>query len=283
VPHEADDYSGLLADIRRADTARGRAGLGCFAVEGTRLHERALRAGTPPVAALVSESFQADRTPRVRRLLRDLDGGGCRIRVAPDPIVAELTAGRSIGAIVGLVPLPASRSLDEILDAVAAEAPVLLVGLDVDDPGNIGALVRTALASGAAAFVTVGPGDPFHPRAVRTSMGSLLKLPLARYDAIDPLLADLARRGVTTLAAVSSGGRPLPEQPLGEGGVAVVVGSEAFGLPAETLARMDARVTIPMPEGVDSFTVNAAAAIVLYEIGRRRMRADRVARDGSGA
>lgn len=260
--------AGLLADIRRADTARGRARLGCFAIEGTRVHERALRAGTPPVATLISETCRRDPAPRMRRLLGQLERAGCRIEVASDETLDGLTAGRSIGALVGLVRLPRSRSLDEILSEDGPRRPLVLVALEVEDPGNVGALVRTGLASGADALVTVGLGDPFHPRAVRTSMGSVLKLPLVHHESLDALLAELGRLGLATVAAVSSGGTPPWEQAFRDRGTAVVVGSEAFGLPPEAIERMDARVTIPMAEGVDSFAVNAAAAVILYEIRR---------------
>ena len=100
-------------------------------------------------------------------------------------------------------------------------------------------------------------------------MGSVLKLPVVRYETLDGLLDDLARLSLMSVAAVSSGGTPLPRQSFRGRGVAVIVGSEAFGLSAADVERMDARVTIPMSEGVDSFTVNAAAAVVLYEIRRR--------------
>jgi TrmH family RNA methyltransferase len=205
-------------------------------------------------------------------LLSELRRSGCSLEVAPDAVLERLTAGRSIGAIVGLVRLPAPRKLDRVLSAHGDRHPLLLAAVDVEDPGNVGALVRTGLASGATAFVAVGAGDPFHPRAVRTSMGSLLKLPLLRYAGLGDLLADCDRHGLMKVAAVSTGGTALPDLSFGDQGVAVLVGSEAFGLPEEVVAGMDARVTVPMAPGVDSFAVNAAAAIILYEIRRRGCR-----------
>lgn len=262
-------WGGLLADIRRAETPRGRARLGCFAIEGMRVFERALRAGAPLEAVLLSESFREDPSPRIGELLAELATRGCRCETAPDAVLEDLTAGRGIGAVVGLVRLPAPRSIDEILANRGAGRSTLLVGVDVEDPGNVGALVRTALASGAAAFVEVGISDVFHPRAVRTSMGSLFKLPVPKYESVAPLLADLERLGVVKVGAVSRAGTPLPKLRFEGGDVAVFVGGEAFGLSGEVAGAMDALATVPMAPGVDSFSVNAAAAVILYEIGRR--------------
>jgi TrmH family RNA methyltransferase len=262
------DWRGLRADILRAETPRGRARLDCFAIEGTRVHERALRAGAPLEAVLRAESFGDDPSGRNGRLVKELEAAACRCEIAPDSVLGELIAGRGTGAIVGLVRLPAPRSLSELLRAHPANRPTLLVGIDVEDPGNIGALVRTALASGAAAFAGVGAGDAFHPRAVRTSMGSLFKLPVLHFSSVAPLLAALDRDGLMKVGAVPTAGRPLPGMRFGDGGVAVFVGGEAHGLSGELRAAMDALATVPMAPGVDSFSVNAAAAVILYEIRR---------------
>ena len=125
-------------------------------------------------------------------------------------------------------------------------------------------------AGGAAAVVSVGAGDPFHPRSVRTSMGSLFKLPTLRFDTSREAIAALDRLGACKIGAVSSGGSPLPRLDPGDGPIAVIVGSEAFGLEPRLANTLDERVTIPMREGVDSYSVNAAAAILLYELGHRR-------------
>jgi TrmH family RNA methyltransferase len=231
--------------------------------------ERALRAGASLKGVLLSESFREDPSPRIGELLKALATCGCRCETAPDPVLDDLTAGRGIGAVVGLVRLPQRLSLDEILRHRGTQRSTLLVGVDVEDPGNVGALVRTALASGAVAFVGVGISDVFHPRAVRTSMGSLFKLPVLRYESVAPLFAELAGKGLVKLGAVSRAGTPLPMLRCEGRGVAVFVGGEALGLSEEVAAAMDTLATVPMAPGVDSFSVNAAAAVILYEIARR--------------
>ena len=218
---------------------------------------------------LLSRGYRDDRTNRRRGLLEDLSRAGCRVHVVPDQILASLTGGRSIGDIVGLVRSPEPPSLARVLGSAKGSRPVLLVAVDVEDPGNVGALSRTALASGATALVGIGISDPFHPRAVRISMGSVAKLPILLYKKLDGFLDDLSRFDCMTVGAVSTGGIPLPRARFGERAVALLMGSEAFGLSSDTTAVVDARITVPMAPGVDSFSVNAAAAVILYELRRR--------------
>lgn len=218
----------------------------------------------------MSESFRNDTSERIRRIVEGLVAGACDLQVAPEDVIRELTDGRSLGSVVGLVRLPGPRALGELIREAKPRPATLLVAMDVEEPGNVGALVRTGLASGAAAFLAVGASDAFHPKAVRTSMGGVFKLPIVHYREPGPLLGELASRGVTTVGATAAEGVPLPLQGFGSGPLAVILGSEAFGLSPELLQAMDQRVTIPMASDVDSFSVNAAAAVLLYEIRLRR-------------
>ena len=143
---------------------------------------------------------------------------------------------------------------------------LVAVAVDVEDPGNVGALMRTSLAVGVAAFAAVGISDPFHPKAVRTSMGAVFKLPVLKRTDPGACLDVLAANGVGTVGAVSRDGVPLPEYRRPAGRLALLVGSEAFGLPDAVVARLDGRVSIPQSSEVDSFSVNAAAAILLYSL-----------------
>lgn len=100
-------------------------------------------------------------------------------------------------------------------------------------------------------------------------MGSLFKLPIHHYPSLGPLLEELRTDRVTSIGAVSRGGKPLPELKLPQGPAALFMGGEAFGMPEEVIRRFDTLATIPMASEVDSYSVNAAAAVILYElIGR---------------
>jgi len=262
-------WRNLLADLERVSTGAGRTSVGCFSIEGTRLHERALGAGIVPRAVLVGASEHARPSARVLALLERLRAANCRIEIAPDAELLALTEGRRIGALVGLLPLPEPASLGAVLAAGPRAGHVVLVAADVEDPGNVGALVRTALASGARAYVAVGTGDPFHPRAVRTSMGSVFRLPLIRLRDAEALLEQARALHLRTVAAVSRDGLAPGEIPR-DRTVGLCVGSESRGLDPALAGRLDARVTIPMTSAVDSYSVNAAAAILLWELGPQR-------------
>jgi TrmH family RNA methyltransferase len=253
--------------IERTTTAKGRVASGCFSIEGTRLHERALRANWWPTAVLVANSVWQNPGEREAAVLQKFASHNIPCHPIPDVEMDTLTQGRKLGGLIGLLPLPEPLDLAAWLAAHAA--PTLLVALEVVDPGNVGGMLRTAHALGADLFVTVGGSDAFHPRAVRTSMGSIFKLPVASTTLPD-LLAALQPTSIQTIGTVAEGGILLPQLEGGLGGTAVFMGSEYWGLPDELLAQLDQRVTIPMTPGIDSFSINAAAAIVLYELQKRK-------------
>ncbi len=257
---DAEPWRGLAADLRRGRTAAGRESLGAFTVEGWRLVERAVAAGATPRAVLVPDDL--DPSAREGALAVRLREAGCDVFTAPHTVLEALVEGRSFGDILALVGLPAQCPLDELL----ADAKLVLAAHAIQDPGNLGALWRTALASGCDAIVSVGGSDPFHPKAVRASMGAVFRIPLHRLDEPEPLLVTGAAAGLVHVGAVSQAGERLPGVgSVGSGSIAWL-GSEAFGLPASLTARLDRLVTIPMAPRVDSLSVNAAAAIVLYQL-----------------
>lgn len=253
--------------IERTATAKGRAVSGYFSIEGTRLHERALRAGWWPTAVLVTQSVWQNPGERETAVLQQLANQNIPCHPIADAEMGTLTQGRRLGGLIGLLPLPQPINLADWLATHAT--PTLLIAVDVVDPGNVGGLLRTAHALGADLFVTVGGSDPFHPRAVRTSMGSLFKLPTVSTSLPD-LFAMLQTASLQTIGTVADGGVLLPQLDAGLGGTAVFMGSEYWGLPDDLAAQLDQRVTIPMSAGIDSFSVNAAAAIVLYELHRQK-------------
>ncbi len=128
----------------------------------------------------------------------------------------------------------------------------------VADPGNVGALLRSADAFGAGVALSAGCADPTGPKALRASMGSIFRVPLAEFD--EP--------GGRRIALVARGGEPPANVDL-SGDVVFVLGAERVGLPEDVLACCEATVTIPIAGGAESLNVAMAGTVALYELARR--------------
>ena len=197
-------WTSITARIRACASPKGREQTGAISLEGTRLFERADRAGVRFEHVLVARSFGvgSEREARLLERLRSV----APVTEIPNEAMRELTGGRGIGAICGLAEHPRVPSLDDLLQGDAERRATFLGLVDVEDPGNVGALARTAHAAGARALVTVGGVDAFHPKAIRTSMGSLFRLPVIRFDALSAVVAAFTARGIRSFGATSSSG-----------------------------------------------------------------------------
>jgi TrmH family RNA methyltransferase len=148
-------------------------------------------------------------------------------------------------------------------EILARQGPVVFV-FGIQDPGNLGAIVRVAEAAGAAGVVAApGSADFFHPRAVRGSAGSVLRVPVSGRVSFEPFAASARESGRTICGAVSEGGEDPFEKPVPEKSV-IVIGAEGGGLPAGAYRYLDRRITIPMRAPVDSLNAAVATALLLY-------------------
>jgi TrmH family RNA methyltransferase len=169
--------------------------------------------------------------------------------------------------VAAVVPMPAHR----LEPALATDLAVVLV--DVADPGNVGTLVRTAEAAGAGAVVCCGAtADPFAPKAVRASAGSILRMPVVVDQDVDAVLDALGAAGTATLGLAAGAEAAFDAVDL-RAPVAVVLGSEAHGLAPRVAERADRLVSIPMAGRVESLNVATAGAIVCFEVARQRRQA----------
>jgi len=266
----AAEWRLLLERIKRLQVPSGREALGEFALEGHRSMERALRNNAPLKEALVSESFAGSEVQREKEIMHSLKERCPLLRIAPDDCIRELTGRRRIGEVFGVMSLPQPPSYAELFAGDGRH--MVMVGWNLADPGNTGAIIRSALAVGASGFLAVGTTDPWHPKSVRTSMGSLFKLPILRVHAEENWLGGLSEVGAETFATVCGEAENLSNVHPVSSKIAVILGSEAFGLPPEVSKECDRRITIPMPEGVDSFSVNAAAAVLGYTLQQSALK-----------
>ncbi|NIM01091.1 MAG: hypothetical protein GTN89_09325 [Acidobacteria bacterium] len=147
--------------------------------------------------------------------------------------------------------------------------PLILVCDGIQDPGNLGAIVRTADAAGAAGLILTGCGvDAYHPRSVRGSMGSIFRLPLARMDSA-AATRRLRDEALTLIGTRVAGGEDYRDVPM-DGPCALFFGNEGAGLDDAFLGTLDRTVTIPLEDGVESLSIGAAVAAVLFEARRQR-------------
>lgn len=227
-------------------------------VEGAKVLGVALDAGTHLKAVFAAPGAPPDVLERAS---------------AAGATVHHLAAGvmERVAPTVSPQPLLAvAEQLDVGLDALSS-ARLLVVAVDINDPGNLGAVLRSAEAAGADGVVCCGSHvDPYNPKTVRAAAGALFHVPLVVGG--DPL--DVLRRiggwGMLRLAAVARDGTPHTDIDL-RGPVALVLGSEAAGLSEAVLAGgVDGRITIPMAGRAESLNVGMAAAVLCFEAARQR-------------
>ncbi len=251
---------------------------GFVGVEGVRLVEEALRSGCPIEAVLFSESGERHR----ERLAPLIDRPEIAIPIlrTADRLfegVADTEHPQGVAALVK----PRVASFDDVLRVSEGVcSPLLVVLAGVQDPGNVGTILRTASAFGATGAVTAASGQsgtasPFSPKALRASAGAALHLPILAGMSLPILLAQLRVANVRTLASCvheSAADKPLlaPWEVDWCEPVALLVGNEGAGLPEDVERSADARIRIPTSSGVESLNAAAAAAVLFYEAARQR-------------
>lgn len=258
-----------LEQLRRLRTTRGRQQAGQYSMEGYRLIERALRAGTSLAVVLVDEALLHDPTHRWQVLESELQKYDVPVFSVSSDGMEEFVGKRTFGSMIAIADLPTPPPLSEFLKQTTEPTGILVLDR-VMDHGNMGAMMRTALASGIRALISLKGGDPFHPKAVRTSMGALFVLPIYCVEDEQELLTLLRSTGWHSVGAVVEGGVLAHETSFAEK-TAMFMGSEAHGLSPWLQKHLDSRCTIPMVSIVDSFSVNAATAILLYEWNRQKV------------
>lgn len=233
-------------------------------LEGSHLVAEALGAGLRIVCAAFSRSALVDTANA--DLARRLAVEGTDLVTVSDDVLDALSPVRSPSGVVAI-----ARREPTPLEAAFEQAPQLVViAVDLQDPGNAGALVRAAEAAGATSVVFCGnSANPFGWKALRGSMGSALRLPVVARTEPARAMEAARRRGVRILAAAPRGGRSMYDVDLTEQ-VAILFGGEGPGLAPDVMAQADLVVSIPMRAPVESLNVAVAAAVVGYEALRQR-------------
>jgi RNA methyltransferase, TrmH family len=235
-------------------------------LDGAHLVGEALDAGLDFEVILVAASRNAAGT-EAGRLARELERRGLPLVEADDRAFDAVSPVRTPSGIAAIA-LRATAEPEALCDRPDA---FVIVAADVQDPGNVGALLRSAEAGGiTGAFVTGGSANPFSWKALRGSMGSALRLPIVTGLPPDRIMSEMRQAGVRTIAAVARGGSD-PDGVDWKGSVGLWIGGEGPGLAPDLVERCDERVTIPMSPQVESLNAAVAGALLVYAGRRQRI------------
>jgi len=254
----------LVKRIRSLADRANRDAEGRMAIEGVRLVEEALAAGVRAELLLYDADAQGEH-PRIKDLLQRASALGVRTIETARHVIEAASEVETPQGVIAVLEIPRHD-----LTRVLGTPDLLLVIVDrIQDPGNLGTIIRVADAAGASAVaVTRGSVDPHNPKSVRATMGSLFHLPVVEVDAAS-LAAELTRLGVHILVADQQGALEYTSVSLRRP-LALVLGSEATGPDPLWREAAEAVVRIPMYGRAESLNVAIAGALLLYEARRTR-------------
>lgn len=254
-------HNSLVKELRLAFAHGELTATGECAVEGFRIVEEAVRSALKIKAVFFSESAEN----RAAKLLPQLHAQ-VETLLLPDKLFASAVPSQAPQGVAALVQIR-TFSLDSILAGVAT-GPLLVVA-GVQDPGNLGTILRSAEAFGARGML-LGEGtvSAYNSKVVRASAGSVFRVPVAK-TGLKPLPEQLRAHGFRLLATSSHKGVSLSQADL-SGNTAIFIGNEGAGIEKKLLGEMDELISIPHSARVESLNAGIAASIVLYEAARPR-------------
>ena len=239
---------------------------GLLLLDGAHLVRDAIAAGVTIEHAAVDED--AAQRDEILALLKSLHAAAVDTVTVTPAVMSVLSPVRSPSAIVAIARRP-ERDLDELYTGAA---PLVVIASDIQDPGNLGAIIRVAEAGGASSVLAAGAcADPFSWKALRGSMGSALRFPVDRVDDAAQAAAEARKRGCRIIATVPRDGRSMFDTNL-RLPTAILIGGEGPGLSQALVSSADERITIPMHAPVESLNAAVTAALVIYEARRQRLR-----------
>lgn len=254
-------HNSLVKELRQSFSKSEPNHDGFCSIEGLRILEEALRSGVRFKAVFFSESA----LPRAKRLLPQI-GSQVETLLLPDKLFAAVVPSNAPQGVAALAKWKAF-DLDDLLTRAQTQPLLALAG--IQDPGNVGTILRSAEAFGAAGVI-VGEGtvSVINPKVVRASAGSVFRVPVVGARLAEVILK-LREHGIRLVATSSHKGNALPEAAMVPP-IAVFIGGEGAGIPRDIAAEMDDFVVIPHTDRVESLNAGVAASIVLYEMARKR-------------
>jgi RNA methyltransferase, TrmH family len=258
-------HNALVKQLRQAFARAERTQDGDCAIEGVRIIEEAIRSGLRFRAVFFSESAE----DRAARLLPQI-GSHVETLLLPDKVFDSAVVSETPQGVAALVRLK-EFTLDDLQERTPVGPILVIAGLQ--DPGNLGTILRSAEAFGSAGVI-LGEGtvSPFNSKVIRASAGSIFRLPVVSAKSaggLESICENLRSQGVRLIATSSHKGASLDQAKLATP-AAIFVGSEGSGLPRTILAQVDETIAIPHSPHVESLNAGVAASIVLYEAACQR-------------
>ncbi len=258
-------HNALVKELRQAFAHAECTEEGDCSIEGLRIVEEAIRSGLRFKAVFFKESAQN----LAERLLPQI-GANVDTLLLPDKLFDGAAPSETPQGVAALVRLK-DFSLEDMLER--AQVGPIIVAAGLQDPGNLGTILRSAEAFGSAGVV-LGEGtvSPFNSKVIRASAGSMFRFPVIVAKAaggLEAICAKFKKQGVRLIATSSHKGTPLDQVKI-SGPAAIFIGSEGAGLPRTLIAQMDETIAIPHAPQVESLNAGVAGSIVLYEAARQR-------------
>ncbi|MGH9411733.1 MAG: TrmH family RNA methyltransferase [Vicinamibacterales bacterium] len=239
-------------------------------LDGEHLVQEALACGVPiDVAAFSDRRLGHDQSP-LAQLAADVGTRGGRSVIVTDQVLAAMSPVQHPSGVVAIASSAPASMASVFAGAAAARIAPALVLAGLQDPGNVGAIIRAAAAFGAAGVIAVeGTANPFAWKALRGAMGATFRLPVAHGATLEEAIEAATAHRVVVVGAVPRGGTPLPHMDLRRP-AAILLGAEGAGISAAAVAAAHETVSIPMLASIESLNVAVAAALILYEATRQR-------------
>ncbi len=268
-------HNPLVSRFREVTRARRRTRTHLL-LDGVRLVADALRSSVPIDVVIVALAAVRQEDPTIRALLQACETSKVNVVAGGERVMSAVSRSTSPSRAVALA-THRPVAVDDLLGQAVPAQGCVLAPAGVQDPGNLGAIIRAADAAGASGvIVSAESADPFGEKALRGAMGSTFRIPVADADDTGDLVAHATAAGFRVVAATPHGKESLYAIDLRQPTV-VLIGSEGAGMDPAAADAADATLSIPMADGVDSLNASVAAALIAYEARRQRTMADRPA------
>lgn len=250
--------------IRKLRSKKFRDSIGKFTIEGINLVSEAIRHQISLDFLIISESAIKDNNKEIIDLL---DRANCEIFTLEDRAFERLAEAEHGVQVIGII---SKKAFDESLYPPLLKDDNILILDRLQDPGNMGTVLRTAYAAGyKRVYILKGSADIYSPKVLRASVGAIFNIRISLVDDLKRLLELDEIKSRNIVVTIPSGGVPYYKTDISKG-TALVIGNEGNGICDELINISDTRVSIPMNEGIESLNAGIAAAILMYESVRNR-------------